>query len=385
MPLSGSGTGTPIEAPTYDVDVYDQMEELVTTPNCAVSLSRYAKLIGYEEAAFWGVIWENQYLRGCDPLWSEYQRMMIQNMLAEAQQEIEQAVGYPLCPTYISGTYDDNPRWVDQQCYRRSLVTRYPRILAVGVPVTSVIESGAEVDHDSVSGIGVVGPLATVATNVNEIKIFYPDSNREITPSKITLSGGNVTIEIPRYRMVKQEFLNVIEGGVDYMVLGNFLAEVDVKRIYTDSSTQAVLVRPNCRNNSCANGCYECTQSACMYLRDPYLGIVDVNPANWDEDLSEWRTNVVCRHHYAMVRLNYLAGVRELDLQAEMAIVRLAHSKMGQPPCQCDKTSGMWKWDYDVTGAVTRERVNCPFGLSNGAWLAWKWSQQFAARRASIF
>lgn len=384
MPTSGSGVGTPISAPDVSSSVYDQMEELLTTPNCAVSLSRYAKLIGYEEAAFWGVVWENQYLRGCDPLWSEYQRMTIQNALAEAQQEIEQVIGYPLCPTYISGDYNDNPRWVDQQPLKWQLMTRYPRILAVGVPVTSVIESEAEVDHDTTPGIGIVGPLSTEATSVNEIKIYYPGSDRQISPSKITLSSGQVTIEIPRYRMVKQEFLNVVEGGVDYAVLGNFLTYVDVKRIYTDPSEQAVLVRPNCRNNSCVNGCYECTQTGCIYVRDALLGIVNVNAANWDEDNSSWINNVVCGGRYSIVRLNYLAGVRRLDLQAEMAIVRLAHSKMGRPPCSCDKTGELWKSDYDVTGAVTRERVNCPFGLSSGAWHAYKWALSFANKRASI-
>jgi hypothetical protein len=384
MSDSGSGIGTPVVAPTTPFSVYDQMEELTVTPNCAVPLSRYAKLIGYEEAAFWGVVWENQYLRGCDPLWSEYQRMTVQNALAEAQQEIEQVVGYPLCPTYISGTYDDNPRWVDQQDYRYNIIARYPRIIAAGVPVTSVIESESTVDHDSVSGIGIVGPLSTAATSVDEIKIFYPGSNREITPSKITLASGNVTIEIPRYRMVKQEFLNVVEGGVDYQVLGNFLSAVDVKRTYTDPSTQATLVRPNCRNNNCAGGCYECTQSACMYLLDPLLGMVRVTPATWDTDLVEWKTDTVCAGRYSLVRLNYLAGIKTLDLQAEMTIVRLAHSKMGKPPCSCDKTAGMWQNDYDITGAVTRERVNCAFGMSNGAWHAWKWAKSFASQRASI-
>jgi hypothetical protein len=383
MATSGSGVGTPFDV-SSPVFVYDQMEELVTTPNCAVPLSRYAKLIGYEEAAFWGVVWENQYLRGCDPLWSEYQRMTVQNALAEAQQEIEQVVGYPLCPTYISGTYDDNPRWVDQQELRHNIITRYPRIIEAGVPVTSVIESDSGVNHSLVNGIGVVGPLSTSATSVDEIKIYYPGSNREISPSKITLSGGDVTIEIPRYRMVKQEFLNVVEGGVDYQVLGNFLTTVDVKRIYTDPSTQAVLVRPNCRNNNCAGGCYECTQSACMYLLDGYLGMVRVTPAAWDTDLAEWKTNIVCAGRYSLVRLNYLAGIRTLDLQAEMTIVRLAHSKMGKPPCSCDKTAGMWQHDYDITGAVTRERVNCAFGMSNGAWHAWKWAKSFSSQRASI-
>lgn len=389
MATSGSGTGTPIEIPTLPTTVYDQMEELVQTPNCAVSLARYAKLINYEEAAFWGVVWENQFLRGCDPLWSEYQRMSIQNALAEAQQEIEQVIGYPLCPTYISGAYNDNPRWCDQQNFRSSrLVARYPRILAAGVPATQVVMAGASVNHEIADGIGVVGPLATEATDSEEIKIYYPDSDREITPSKIILSGGNVTVHIPRYRMVKQEFLNDSEddsgGTIRYENINFFLSEVDIKRIYTDSSTQAELVRPHCRNNNCVNGCYECIQSACMYVRDPFLGVIDISPATWNEELGEWSNRTVCAGNYKMVRLNYLAGLSNLNLQAEMVIVRLAHAKMGRPPCQCDKTSQMWERDYQTTGAVTRERVNCPFGLSNGAWQAYRWSLSMASKRASI-
>lgn len=366
--------------------VYDQMEELESTPNCAVSLPRYAKLIGYEEAAFWGVNYENQLLRGCDPYWTEYQRMSIGNALAEAQQEIEQVVGYPLCPTYISGTYTDNPRWVDQQDLRQKIITRYPRILAAGVPVVEIVGSASSIDYATLvsKGVGKIGPLVTIAQSVDEIKIFYPESNREIIPSKITISSGFVTIEIPKYRMVKQEFLNTTQA-VDYDVPGNFLTTVDVRRTYTDPSTQGIMVRPNCTNNECTGGCNECTHTACIYLRDPYLGIVNVAPAVWDTDAYQWKAQTICGTGYCIVRLNYLAGVRELDLQAEMAIVRLAHAKMGRPPCACDKTGEMWRRDYDVTGAVTRERVNCPFGLSNGAWTAYKWAKALAAQRASIF
>jgi hypothetical protein len=384
MPTSGSGTGTPITPPTSLISVYDQMEELVTTPNCAVPLSRYAKLIGYEEAAFWGVVWENQYLRGCDPLWSEYERMSIQNALAEAQQEIEQVIGYPLCPTYISGTYDDNPRWVDQQCYRPQIVTRYPRILEAGVPVVEMLEEDATADHSSITGLATIGPISTDAEHAHEIKVYYPNSDRQITPSKITISGGEVTIEIPRYRMVKQEFLNDAEGHILYENLAFFLTTVDVKRVYTDPSTQAILVRPHCSNNNCSGGCYECTRTACVYLRDAFLGVVDITPADWDADNLVWNRRVVCAGNYSIARLNYLAGVRRLDLQAEIALVRLAHSKLGRPPCQCDKTGQMWKQDYDVTGAVTRERVNCPFGLSSGAWHAYRWALTFASKRASV-
>jgi hypothetical protein len=386
MPSTGGGTGTPIVIPDFPSSgVYDQMEELVFTPNCAVSLARYAKLINYEEAAFWGVIWENQYLRGCDPLWSEYQRMTIQNALAEAQQEIEEVVGYPLCPTYITGTYPDNPRWFDQQDFKNSkLVTRYPRIIEAGIQAVTILGASEAIDYDLVEGIGVVGPLATDATRTDQIKIFYPDSDRQITPSKITITSGMVTIQIPRYRMVRQEFLSGEDNSIRYENINFFLSSVDVKRVYTDPSTQAVLVRPGCKNGSCMGGCNECTQSACIYIRNPFLGVINIAPANWDSDLDEWSTRTICAANYREVRLNYLAGVRNPDLKMEMAIVRLAHSKMGRPPCQCDKTGQMWQKDYDTAGAITRERVNCPFGLSAGAWNAYKWALSSASIRASI-
>lgn len=385
MTTSGSGSGTPISPPTYSSVVYDQQEELIQTPNCAVSLVRYAKLIGYNEASFWGVVTENSYMIGCDPLWNENQRMNLQNALAEAQQMIEQVIGYPLCPTQISGSYNDNPRWFDQQKYCSSrLITRYPRILQVGSYTASVIESNSEIDYDSTEGLGIIGPLETSATSIDEIKIYYPNSDREVIPSKITLSENGVTIEIPKYRLVKQEFLNTPEGGIDYGTPGFFLATVDVKRIYVDSSAQATLVRPNCRNNSCVGGCYECTQTACIYIRDAFLGLVDVTPATWNSDLSEWRTNIICRGNYSLVRLNYIAGLRQLNLQAEMAIIRLAHVLMGRPPCQCDRTLQIFQADYSITGAVTRERVNCPFGLQNGAWSAYRFALTMSSKRASI-
>jgi hypothetical protein len=43
----GSGTGTPIPLATIPaVDVYDPTEELEYLYNCAVSLPRYAKIVG---------------------------------------------------------------------------------------------------------------------------------------------------------------------------------------------------------------------------------------------------------------------------------------------------------------------------------------------------
>lgn len=383
MSSSGGNQGIPIIPSTVPTSVYDQMEELSYIPNCAVSLPRYAKIIGYEEAAFWGVRYENQVLRGCDPLWSEYERFSMAQALAEAQQEMEQLINYPLCPTWIAGTVEDetdhNDRWVDQQNYKYWILTRYPRLIAAGIRAETMIGAGAEITQGTT--VGVIGPLSTEATSTEEIHVYYPGSSREIIPSKITINAGAVTIEIPRYRMVVQDKLN---NSVDYETLENFLDEVDVKRIYNDPSVNVTLVRPHCRNNNCYGGCNECTQSACMYIRDPYIGHVEITPANWNSDTKTWTSRTLCDGNYKLARLNYQAGMRYLNLQAEMAIIRLAHSKMGRPPCQCDKTGQMWKSDYEAPVVMTRERLNCPFGLSNGAWHAYRWAMSLISRRASV-
>lgn len=387
MPSSGTGQGTPLTAPSFTSDVYDQTEELDFIPNCAVSLPRYAKIIGYDEAAFWGVIHDNQHLRGCGPLWSEYERMNVAMALAEAQQEIEQKINYPLCPTWVAGTvegaYLHNDRWVDQQNYCSTrITTRYPRLIAAGVRAVTVLGTDSPIVHNT--ELGTVGPLATAATSTDEIHVYYPGSSREIIPSSITISGGFVTIEIPRYRLVIPQLLNTPEGGVEYEQLEYFLEDVDVKRIYNDPSTNATLVRPNCLNNNCAGGCSECTQTACIYLRDPYIGLVDVIPATWDAGTSVWSSRVVCAGNYSIVRLNYQTGMRYLNLQAEQAIVRLAHSKMGRPPCLCDRTGQIWQSDYAIPNVLTRERLNNPFGLSQGAHIAWKWAMSLSSVRAAI-
>lgn len=368
-------------------DVYDQFEELVATPNCAVPLHRYAKLIGYDELAFWGVVYENQPAYGsCGPLWTEFERMQIGNALAEAQQEIEQVIGYPICPTYITGTYTEDPRWVDQQeyCYPR-LVTKYPRLIEAGIRAVETVEEDSTVDYASEDEYGIIGPLATTATSTSEIYVYYPDSDRRIYPSRVVISGGEVTIYVPRYRMIKQEFLSTPEGGLMYEMIGIYLAEVDVKRIYTDPSTQGVLVRPHCQNNNCVGGCYECTRSACIYIRDPYVGQIDVTPADWDADTETWNTKIVCAGNYSLVRLNYLAGLRSISLNLEKAIIRLAHVKLGRPPCSCDKTREVWMRDYQIPDLLSRERLNCPFGASEGAWWAYRQAINLASKRASIF
>lgn len=388
MPSSGGGQVTPvvIEAPVENV--YDQSEELLSTPNCAVPLPRYAKLLNYEEAAFWGVVTENRWERGGGPLWKEGERMVVQLALAQSQQQIESFIGYPMCKTWVAGrvqdVYNNDLRWVDQQVIRCAgrIVTKYPRLIEPGIRATQMVETGAVLTFGT--KLATVGPIAVTFTDPREVKIYYPDSDRRIEPSRVVISGGNLTIQIPRYRLVITDLLNTPEGGILYEPLENFLSTVDVVRVYTDPSTQAIFVRPNCRNNNCSGGCTECTQTGCMYLLDPEIGYVDVRPATWDVDAEEWNSKIVCRTGYSRVRLHYACGMEYLTPEAEKVVISLAHSKLYGPPCSSDAIVDMWKKDNEIPRMLTRERINCPFGTSNGAWNAYLWAKQFKSVRASI-
>lgn len=387
MTTSGSGQGMPLAASPIIETPYDQTEELDSSSNCAVPLPRYAKLVGYDEPSLWGVVYEGQSRFNCDTLWTESDRLRLSNALATAQQMLEQFIGYPLCPTWVTGTLGEelhsSDRWVDQQSLRHRLLTRYPRLLQAGIRATAYIAQSSLIDHQQ--EVGVVGPLSVSFTDSNEVMIYYPASGRRIYPSKVTITGGQLTIEIPRYRMVVQGMLNTPDGGIMYEDMTAYLSAVDVVRVYNDPSRQAVMVRPHCHNQSCYGGCSECTHDACVYLRDPHIGFVDVRPATWDTSTLAWNPNIICGTGYSLVRLYYQCGLRFLDLQAENAVVKLAHTLLATPPCACDWLSKMWDEDKAYPKVMTREMINNPFGAGAGAWMAYVWAKAIASIRMRGF
>lgn len=385
MANSGGGQGSPIETLPIIQVPYDQSEELDATPNCAVSIPRYAKIVGYDEPSFWGVVYENQSRFDCSELWTEASRMRLQNALAQAQQMLEQFIGFPLCPTWIVGTVQEEPnldnRWVDQQSYKFRVLTRYPRLIAAGVRAEETVASSVALTHDDKFGSVT---LTIDFDDPDEVFVFYPGSRRRVYPSSVVIVGDQLTIKIPRYRLVRQDYLDTPQGGIMYEDMDAYLASVDVVRVYNDPSVNAVLVRPGCHNNLCSGGCTECTHAACMYIRDSNIGYVDLKPALWDADGGAWNSKIICGTGYTIARLHYLCGMQKLNLQAENAIVHLAHTLLHTPPCSCDWLKSMWEKDREYPALLTREILNNPFGKGNGAWTAYTWAKSIASVRMSV-
>lgn len=343
----------------------------------AVPLPRYAQLVSYSECQFFGVGGASDSISyACREIWSLAERKNVEKYLREAQDEIETEVNYPLTPTwYTSESYP----------YANPLKLRRGQILAAGIEATSTISAGAAVDHSS--DPAVVGPVATAVTDEDEIRVYHPDSDVEVIPSDISISGGAATIQIPRCRLVAEASANNPESGWSYTETGAggpFEQTVDVKRVYNDASTNATLVWPHQCSVSCsATGCSEYTQTACMYLRSARLGLVDLVPATYSG--GTWtRKTACCRGNPELVRVNYRAGLETLTLQAEDAIMRLAHAKMPDDPCGCDQIHALWARDSRVPEILTAERLNCKFGLSDGAWIAYQFAQSMELLRGGI-
>lgn len=345
-----------------------------------VSLARYAKIVGYSECAIHGVNMESEAHGDCEnPIWSQFQRDTLLRYLAEAQADIEGILGYPLCPTYF--TAEEHP-------YRFPVHTKHVKVIAAGVRAESNVLASAAVDY-SVEPARI-GPVATSVTDEDEIKVFYPGSEREIEAQRVVISGGTVTVWIPRCRLVAPDAFDTPQGGLDYDDLSNFLNVVDVRRVYTNNATNAQLVYPHrdsvtpCAACGCAT-CGEATTDACLYVLNSNTGALNALQATYSS--GSWSATECRACHTSRpgkVRVNYLAGLTTRDLKLESAVIRLAHTKMPYSPCGCDPLKSSWERDNRIPEVLTRERENSPLGLQDGAWYAFQAALSKKSIRAGV-
>lgn len=325
----------------------------------AISLPRYAKVIGYTEWAFFGISHPSNDHYACRAIWNQSQREDIARYLAEAQDEMEEILSYPLMQ-----------KWFEDEVApaRNPLIARWGKILSIGTRKEEILSDDALVTLDLVNCTVTITPVQTIP--LSEIHIFYPDSSQEIIPSNVVLTPVSsfstdmtLTITIPRPRLVSSEYFDTPEQGLDYADDSLFQVSVDVHRIYTDNTVQAKLVYLNseCTDTSFCASDYE---TAYEYIDNAEIGKI----------LLRKNSVLVCPPYreYSSFLLNYSAGTPTLSRDAETALIRLAHSRMPIEPCGCEITQRLWKRDRNTPQILTAERINCPFGMSDGAWTAWK-------------
>ena len=342
--------------------------ETLAARELAVPLALYAQKVGIPECSFWGVHRASDPDAACrtDP-WKKPERDMVARELLRAQEMIERVVNFSLVPEWVSA---------ERRPYRCPVTTKVKRVIEAGIRATAEISLGEAVNHGA--DPAVVGPVAPVAAAVDEIRVYHPGTDVLITPSSVAVVAGALTIHIPRCRMLTeaaQQLANVPDYTV---VVPDFEATVDIRRVYNDPSTNAKFIWP-ASSCTCGASCQTVTQDGCLLILEARTGVLRATPATYAVG---WTATAFCRCGApSYVDLYYRAGLAAITDEAIDAVIRLAHSLMPYPPCGCTILNSVWERDTNIPDVLSAERLNCPWGISDGAWVAWRFANSFAYKK----
>jgi hypothetical protein len=340
----------------------------------AVTLARYAQRINYRDCAFWGVRHSSDDNYACNRVWSQAQRDMVSWSLLEAQDEMEQQIGFLL-----------RPRWTVENAlpWREPLLTRLGYVIAGGIMGDTMLANSLTPNYLTTDPLLFDVTLGTCSAA--DVRLFHEDTDIEIYPLSYEVSTGVATFTVPLCRLVDPAHQDNPPEGWDYADSGTWAAQaIDARCITNDPSVQAEFIsRHGCGSICAQRGCSDYRHTGCLYVRDGRLGIVDVTPGHYAD--GEWHSETFgyCCACPERVDLYYYSGLTPLTRQAEDAIIRLGHSKMPSEPCGCDITRLLWSRDRAEPPGYTRERMNCRFGTSAGAWFSWQQALAMQLGRAS--
>ncbi len=410
-----------------------------TTPT-KLSLDAWARIMGINPLHFAGVQIDEIQRTGCDSAFYQHEwqtsdavsREEIARAIAQSESMIEDVLGYRLLPSWETDEWNPTVRpnipemWnlghVDVRGYPMSLQARWGHFVSGGIESREIVSEGEAIVYASTrppadyADEGTVGPVVTVALDPQEIQIFYPgkagDDAYRIEPTSVEISAGSVTITFARHLAVTEDIIESMDlkaaTGGNRIALGgtadNFLATVDVYRVYNDPQQQVSFLWQSVGNCSVCGGsgtsCASCgyaTQTGCLALTaDPKFSRVVYRPATWsdtDQDFTD--TAWAVAREPDLVRLYYLAGLRDKNRPNERitmagewqrAVAYLSAGMLTRQPCNC--AQNQWRhWSEDlalVQGGLeqmsrfqtTRRILNNPFGTSRGAVNAWQMVQQ---------
>lgn len=359
--------GTPVVPPTTTPSVESAGFSSVipsgifnATVECsALKLARYAQIIRYDENAFFGINAPTNRERAVRKIFTKIDRDMIARELCAAQDDIEAVLLYPL-----------GEKWFENEQHNRNsrntFFTKWSQVRALGTRAVSNIAVNVALNH--AADPAVIPATATLITNVDEIHFYQAGTDVEVFPSALTLISGTLNASFPRARLVKESAQENPEAGWTYSdtgVDGPFMQELDIRRVYTDTSDVGVFVWPLGKEN-CPE-CSEDTEPACGYIQSSIAGTVTLLPD---------RSGNCYYCGATKLRLNYCAGL-PLPSNAEDAIIHLAHARMAVMPCSdSDPLMMLWKQDRFVPQDISQERANSLFGVAEGSWRAWVYAHK---------
>lgn len=385
---------------------------VASTPTL-IPLDRAAEILGISSLYFNGVISDYWDLDpDCDGVWYQYawqrkdrfSREEFAENLAVAENTVARYLGYYPLPTWIRNEEHllSQPRSPEQYSFyntrgmRKSVLTRWGFVQDTGVRATSLIEAGSAITYDDPYSTGydqrATVSVATTLTDIEEVHVFYPGEDTvewEIRPVEVSIAGGIATITFKREQAVLPELLNRVPApgdpleGVDGDDDANFLTTVDVYRVYTDPSQQAVFYQePSC------SGCDLTEYTGCVYIRDSRRGFLAYEFATWDEDTETYTyttpTGIPLRGVFY-----YKAGLRNenslypnlrMKPDLERLIVYYALTLSDKEICGCDNFSSAIAHQLEDVAEgnkykVVYEQLYNPLGTKRASIAMWNYIQ----------
>lgn len=334
---------------------------IATAGNLAVpvTLSRYAEVLGIPDTEFWGVV-EGAFVGPSQIFWTGPERQRIAMRLRQAEELIAAHLGVYLYPRW---TEDERHPYVG----RNPIPLWWKHLIAAGQRAVSTYAASATVVYSGDYGIVTV-PHGGVGQE-SEVRVYYADDTYTWGPEPIDVDfqATNIVITFPRQRLVSPAHMSAADVPVHWVDIAEFITRVTVARVYNDPSVHAY-VRVD-------NGCVPCDevcQTACVRPTDARLSWVNITPAVYTS--GSWVASRCFSAAPQEARVYYWSGLATLPVGFEDIIIRLAHTLMPEVECPSGKDTHHRFWKRDrrkPEGAVTRERVNCPWGMMDGAWAAW--------------
>jgi hypothetical protein len=397
-------------------------------------LDRWAFHLGLEPRHFNGVTTALRPQEGCQQPWLQYAwqaadrvgREEVAEAIAAAEHDLLALMGYYPLPVWIADEIRHTPALNDVTlCHSGWLQNpkglylgvraAFGHVVSGGIQAKELISAAAAVvwsdpDGDSYDEIATITAPTTV-TDVNEIRVYFAGYSQvdewEIRPlKKVTIAGGNVTIQIERHLLVDPDLWEALDArAVDGDVDGNFVTLVEVYRVYNDPSQQAQLQWERypgqcaCGSATCAM-CAWAAQWACLQARDPRLGLVTYQPATWNETTEEFdAASLAVNRAPERVRLYYRAGFAsnlvarpyvEMDPRLEKMITILSLTHLDREICGCDNVQAYierWREDKALNGPersykMSAKQLDCPWGTMEGAWWTYNRAMEWALQRS---
>lgn len=390
-------------------------------------LDRWAQLLGIHPLHFNGITSQVTPVTTCSSGWTQHpwqnamqvSREDVAIFIRQAEDRIENFLGFRLAPTWEAA--EDHPTPApgiaeifnlggrDARGFPLSVQTSWGHYISGGVERLDLIQAGAVVTYSDEDGDGFTETATIQVTSAVavddpvEVAVYFPGTGAapewEIRPLKgVSFSGEDITITVHRYQLVDPALWERM--GTDQSIDGdddaNFVNQVDVYRRWNDPQTQVSLIwQPQggfcgCNGADCGS-CTLAVQTGCLFAKNPRLGMVAYQPAEWSADDGRFVGRGFTQgRNPDRVRLSYRAGYRNpqrpgvMNPNLERAVVYYSLALLDRSICGCHNLEAVVKlwaedlalnWGNPTSNAsfqVSSRLLDNPFGTKRGEIEAWR-------------